>query len=929
MGNYKKIYGNGIFITKMNAKELKLAKLNATPGLVDIYTYLFSLGSDVESIANIMMSDSFNYIAKLKDGDIFNKFGKHITVKDAISFYLGENRMGIDIGVLNGLFAKLKDDQFDNVKVQAALDKARAAITDKKLAEWNNRRLQRMAEEEGFFMDESMYGDPYMDEGAYGDYNMGYDDSFEAAMELEMLMAEQGSGYQKKVIDINSLSIPQIFAVIDFLEEVKRRNINRTGNASNIKQIESDLRIVMNEILPGTEEQSTLGSSLGLNQGLRTKSYDKFKFAERFNNYINKRRLTWFDQKIKQAEAEIEWQNDQIKKNAYDTTIVSNAQQRIAELNGQIEQLKAEIQSYSPFDLYTFWGNPAQQSIWISKAEQMKVSDNILKVILGVPHFKSMFDAWYIDETALRKSSVRYNLERHIAQQVKPTHTYSIKEAEYYQVRKYVNDVLIVTWLYDSGLSLMFSEEDLKNPAVQIYDAKGDLVAAKSDILTLDTNLNIASFKRLVETWILPTLKQSAKYQGNKFIHDFIRTADKQGDGVVTYLTLPIPMMNVGSSVELTEMYKQYIQDFDAIAQDQFAGMSIADILYLYNLIVNKDSFGQKSLTRIFENLVNASRGTFLVNEYNEWLADLDRSYAEGNPKQLALTLNDVAKRIQDNVPGSSVTGDPITMVKTPDTTFELTGDYGVVDFAPKVKVDPVETTNSINKHNAIERVLDVPKRPNDSVFLLTESDWETGDFEMYTDYLNANKILLQNQKAFIHDGKLFVNMHKADITDVLHEWAHLLMARMKWSNDQKVRETYYKMIGKVLDHPDFGAIANNYPWAHGSDLQEEVLINLFQLYMQGKIYTNDNMLSKWVELLGTNQANTLAQLNEALFSGLFDFGDEGVFTDNTVAALIDQFGLDTEASFESNDYILRKHQKISDLKNKLKDNGDLTINCK
>jgi hypothetical protein len=49
-----------------------------------------------------------------------------------------------------------------------------------------------------------------------------------------------------------------------------------------------------------------------------------------------------------------------------------------------------------------------------------------------------------------------------------------------------------------------------------------------------------------------------------------------------------------------------------------FAGMKVADLFYLYNLIVNKDSFGQKSLTRLFENLVNSNKGSFLVNDFNQ-----------------------------------------------------------------------------------------------------------------------------------------------------------------------------------------------------------------------------------------------------------------------------------------------------------------------
>jgi hypothetical protein len=77
-------------------------------------------------------------------------------------------------------------------------------------------------------------------------------------------------------------------------------------------------------------------------------------------------------------------------------------------------------------------------------------------------------------------------------------------------------------------------------------------------------------------------------------------------------------MMDIDKSVELETKYNQYLMAFDEISTQMFAGMKIADLFYLYNLIVNKDSFGQKSMTRLFENLVNSNKGSFLVNNYNE-----------------------------------------------------------------------------------------------------------------------------------------------------------------------------------------------------------------------------------------------------------------------------------------------------------------------
>ena len=51
----------------------------------------------------------------------------------------------------------------------------------------------------------------------------------------------------------------------------------------------------------------------------------------------------------------------------------------------------------------------------------------------------------------------------------------------------------------------------------------------------------------------------------------------------------------------------------------------IGDLFFVYNLICNKDGFGQNSLTRIFENLVSSRRGTSLINSYYDFVAELDK----------------------------------------------------------------------------------------------------------------------------------------------------------------------------------------------------------------------------------------------------------------------------------------------------------------
>ena len=73
-----------------NAKELILAKINATPELVDIYTYLTAIGTPFQAIANFMTSKEIQFVNSIGQSNIFESATTSYNVKDAIKFVAGE-----------------------------------------------------------------------------------------------------------------------------------------------------------------------------------------------------------------------------------------------------------------------------------------------------------------------------------------------------------------------------------------------------------------------------------------------------------------------------------------------------------------------------------------------------------------------------------------------------------------------------------------------------------------------------------------------------------------------------------------------------------------------------------------------------------------------------------------------------------------------
>lgn len=72
MGNYERTYGNDKFVTKLNAKELVLKKINADTNWVDIYTISLMLGESLNEVGNLMLDDDITELANDFTTSIFS-----------------------------------------------------------------------------------------------------------------------------------------------------------------------------------------------------------------------------------------------------------------------------------------------------------------------------------------------------------------------------------------------------------------------------------------------------------------------------------------------------------------------------------------------------------------------------------------------------------------------------------------------------------------------------------------------------------------------------------------------------------------------------------------------------------------------------------------------------------------------------------------
>jgi len=154
---------------------------------------------------------------------------------------------------------------------------------------------------------------------------------------------------------------------------------------------------------------------------------------------------------------------------------------------------------------------------------------------------------------------------------------------------------------------------------------------------TLDSNFNIAAFKKIFETNIVPALK-SGNIQGvtaldPKLIQGLKNNAfikalrfDTNSDGQ-SYIRLDIDMMNIESTPYNAIKYQECMSDFIKLKTVKLDGIPLTDLFMIYSLIINRTNFGEDRMTTLFSNFINIFRNeNSIIRDYLVWLGDRDKS---------------------------------------------------------------------------------------------------------------------------------------------------------------------------------------------------------------------------------------------------------------------------------------------------------------
>lgn len=364
------------------------------------------------------------------------------------------------------------------------------------------------------------------------------------------------------------------FLVNRFLKDsILRKNQLKTISISEDK-ISSTLNLLSN-LVEGGNEISEYSQWCGINQGLKTLRNDFYNFIRRRENFISRK-------------------------------------------------------TGHSFDLLKFIKDPDYKIAQIHLYELNKTTFNILEAISSSPHFSKMYEALALNEDVLNTFSYKYRTFTKLADLVIGQGIVtSIKPDTLRIIKRFVDDVTV---------SKFFDDLNFRIPSFgksfDFYNPDGSTSNREEEYIQLDDVFGRASFKRIMEKYIIPDLKN--KYPNNRFLSDLMYGFVKTSFGVRDFVKLPIDLNNV--SGELSEnLFTEYVNGFNSIRKDTYMNTKIGDLFFVYNLLVNNNGFGPQTLTRLFEDSIKDNDPDSVISKFSEFESKLPSLDIDFDPRDLLI----------------------------------------------------------------------------------------------------------------------------------------------------------------------------------------------------------------------------------------------------------------------------------------------------
>ncbi len=302
--------------------------------------------------------------------------------------------------------------------------------------------------------------------------------------------------------------------------------------------------------------------------------------------------------------------------------------------------------------------------------EKVKKCINIFDIIDHIPQFNSIFKIFSAVMDIDHNISIKTRKFDAIYKELKEGKHRVGYMSEEYQTRllKGIDDAIIAKFINNSGIKIPYKA------GVNILNDLRQVVPTREDgQIEFNSLSDVASFKYLFETYIIPLLKQG-KYidvqngqnveiedkslSTNKFIQSLIR-GDHRG---IPLYKCDLDMLTIENSPNSKVKFQNYLKGLQELQKIKINGMALSDMFVLYNLVVNKNQYGSDRMTTLFDQFIRNSGQLSLIKEYLNYVGELDYNGTEDELQVSVLDLMKSAAAIVNSEVGQK---DPTIIVNT------------------------------------------------------------------------------------------------------------------------------------------------------------------------------------------------------------------------------------------------------------------------
>lgn len=567
-----------------NAKELILAKINSGNNFARMYVYLIMQGYNFDDIVAFMISPASEFIDSMANPNMFSDSDLKNSPHNAINLAQGIVK---SYTFLHGNLVSWEIDESTGDNVQRSYSKNNYVFKRLQNSKYINEVRQVLGLEEGAEVE-----------------------NLDALMKGFIL-----ASINNPEIDITKLvstKDTEINTYLQYCQNIAYKLAQVADKYGSVDQMNADV-LEFKKIYSLSSEISSIASAwLGLNQGLPTDELSLLKRFQAMRKVITEREqsLEIYDSKMFTDSKDpkvIE------KTKRYFDRVVTNIQNNNQQLTrDEVEQALITAHEkglIGTFDIYKYLTDEQYKQDMIEYNHIIKGTLNVLDMMEQIPHYKEIIRS--LKALAVSKQSLA-SKSRLINKLLQKSDSEYLSDQQLNGIIRYVDRLNALNFAKSIVEPLVLENE------IEGFDSYFN--NAVTDRINLSTLEGLATLKHWIEHEFLDFLKEN--HSDNPLVKHLQKVPENQRDILATDIDLLNPNTTTITRLGYDDIIKGMAQ-FETVDFGD-TGYTVADLLQLYNIIVNCNQFGSERLTTAFKACSNPNN---ILSKFRKFIADQDYAF--------------------------------------------------------------------------------------------------------------------------------------------------------------------------------------------------------------------------------------------------------------------------------------------------------------